>query len=314
LETDVSQLKLITKAEETAFRKDGYLLLRAVLSSSEVAALLAEVLRVVDEANKMGTLVREDHYVFHENSYRIVRILRLTSAFDHLIDYPGYFGKLVSLMGSHIQLMGTEIFVRGEAKDPITNFHTDLGEGLQQILPDDQNAFLQIKTQIFLTDVSVPDSANFVLVPGSHRVRVTDTNELCMVNEVNRRVQSDKRLPEESIQVLAKPGDVLLFPHTLWHAVAPNRSGRTRYSIVFRYGQLALRPHERFDPVLTETHRNLTIRQRRLMCDFGVDNPGPYRPANQDEIINGRQRRRRIVRGLPPVTSQGKAHSTAKTA
>lgn len=308
----MAQLNLITPAEETAFRKDGYLLLRSVLSPSEVAALLAEVLRVVDAANNMGALVREDHYVFHENSYRIVRILRMSSAFDHLIDYPGYFGKLVSLMGSHIQLMGTEIFVRGAAPTPITNFHTDLGQGLQQILPDDENAFLQIKAQLFLTDVSLPDSANFVLVPGSHRSRVTDTNELCMVNEVNRRVQADKRLPENAIQVLAKPGDVLLFPHTLWHAVAPNRSGRTRYSIVFRYGQLALRPHERFDPVLTEPGRSLTTRQRRLLCDFGMDSPGPYRPANQDEIIYGRQSGRKIRRRLSSGTSPDHLHSAAK--
>lgn len=304
------QLNLITPAEEAAFRKDGYLLLRSVLPPTKVASLLAEVIRVVDEANNLGALVREDHYVFHENSYRIVRILRMTPAFDHLIDYPGYFGKLVSLMGSHIQLMGTEIFVRGAAHDPITNFHTDLGQGLQQILPDDENAFLQIKAQIFLTDVSHPDSANFVLVPGSHRLRVTDTNEFCMVNEMNRRVKSGKRLPENAVQVLAEPGDVLLFPHTLWHAVAPNRSGRTRYSIVFRYGQLALRPHERFDPVLTETGRSLTSRQRRLLCDFGMDSPGPYRPADQDEIIYGRQMRRRIGRRSSPGSSQ--LHPPAK--
>jgi hypothetical protein len=307
----VSQLNLITPAEERAFRKDGYLVLRAVLSASKVASLLAEVQRVVAEANRLGTLVREDHYVFHENSYRIVRILRLTSAFDELIDHRGYFGKLVSLIGPHIQVMGTEIFVRGEAHDPITNFHTDLGQGLQQILPDDENAFLQIKAQIFLTDVSDPDSANFVLVPGSHRNRVTDTNELCMVNEVNREVESGKRLPDRAVQVLAKAGDVLLFPHTLWHAVAPNRSGRTRYSIVFRYGQLALRPHERFDPVLTDNSRSLTARQRRLLCDFEMDNPGPYRPVNQDEIIYGR-RKRRTSNHLSSGASRDQLHAVSE--
>ncbi len=80
---------------------------------------------------------------------------------------------------------------------------------------------------------------------------------------------------------------MLLFPNTLWHAVAPNRSGRTRFSIALRYGQIALRPLERFDPVLTDPARKLTARQRRLLGDFGADEPNPYRPLRQDEIIRG---------------------------
>jgi len=283
----VSQLDLITPAENKAFRENGFLLLKSVFPQPEVERLLAEVHRVVEEASSVGAILREEAYVFNKNSFRLVRILRRTRMFDYLIDHAGYFGKLVSLIGFHIQLMGTEIFVRGPSSEAIVNFHTDLGEGLQQILPDDENSFLQIKMQIFLTDLSEPDSGNFVLVPGSHRVRVKDTDEFCTVKSINREIGADGQLPEKTLQVLAKPGDVLFFPHTLWHAVAPNRSGRTRYSIVLRYGQLAMRPYERFDPVLTDPTRELTKRQRRLLSDFGMENPGPYRPANQAEIIYG---------------------------
>jgi len=285
----VSQLDLITPAENKFFREQGFLLLKSVFTQAEVAPLLAEVNRVVNDAANVGAILREEAYVFNKNSFRLVRIFRQSTMFDHLIDHPGYFGKLVSLIGPHIQLMGTEIFVRGPSSEAIVNFHTDLGEGLQQILPDDHNFFLQIKMQIFLTDLSEADSGNFMLVPGSHRIRVTDTDEYCTVKSMNRQIGPDGQLPENAQQVLAKPGDVLFFPHSLWHAVAPNRSGRTRYSIVLRYGQLALRPYERFDPVLTDTRREFTRRQRRLLGDFGIDNPGPYRPANQAEIIYGAQ-------------------------
>jgi hypothetical protein len=281
----MSELHSITPTEERFFRENGYLLLRSVFSPSEVASLLAEVSRLVNDANSIGAVLPEEHYVLNKNSYRLFRILRLSTAFDHLIDHPGYFGKLVSLIGAHIQLMGTEIFVRGDSPEPITNFHTDLGEGLQQILPNNENAFLQVKAQIFLTDLSAPDSSNFVLVPGSHRMRVTDTNEYCMVNDFNRQVGTDGELPARSLQILAKPGDVLLFTHTLWHAVARNCSGRTRYSLVFRYGQLALRPFERFDPVLSDSTRMFTRRQRRVLGDLGIDSPGVYRPSKQSEII-----------------------------
>lgn len=279
----VSPIELMTQDEERAFRKDGFLLLRSVISPSEVASLLVEVDRLVREASRTGGVLREDYY--HENSYKLVRLLRLSAAFDNLIDHPGYFGKLVSLIGSHIQLMGTELFVRGAAREAITGFHTDLGAGLQKILPDDENAFLQVKIQIFLTDLSAPDSGNFALIPGSHRKRVAESNDLCMVDELNRQIGPAGELPTGSVQVLAKPGDVLLFPHSLWHAVGPNRAGPTRYSIAFRYGQMALRPLERFDPVLTDPRRTLTARQRRVLGDLGMENSSPYRPLNQDEII-----------------------------
>src|SRR5512140_1389059 len=275
----------LTPEENAELRERGYLLLRSVIPPAEVQPLLAEVDRLVCEANETGAMLREPYY--HEASYKLVRVLRQSSAFDGLIDHPGYFGRVVSLIGTHLQLMGVEIFVRGAAPGTITGFHTDLGRGLQQVLPDGENAFLQVKAQLFLTDLSQPDSSNFALVPGSHRRRVRASNDLCMIDEINRHIGPSGDLPPGAVQVLARPGDVLLFPNTLWHAVAPNRAGRTRFSIALRYGQISLRPLERFDPVLTDPARKLTARQRRLLGDFGADEPNPYRPLHQDEIIRG---------------------------
>jgi hypothetical protein len=284
--SDSPPLEPVTPAEERRFRREGYLLLRSAVPPARAASLLAEVDRLVRDANDLGTVLREPYY--HEKSYKLVRILRLSAAFDELIDHPAWFGKLVSLMGPYIQLMGSEIFVRGASQGTITGFHTDLGAGLQQVLPTADNKFLQIKMQLFLTDLSRPDSSNFALIPRSHRRRVLVSNELCMVDDLNRQIAPDGMLPPGALQILAKPGDVLMFPHSLWHAVAPNRSGRTRYSITLRYGQTALRPLERFDPVLTDPNRALTPRQRRLLGDFGNEDPNPYRPAKQVDLIYGR--------------------------
>jgi len=286
-------LDLITPAENAFFRENGYLHLRGVFPEPEVARLRAEVLRLEGEAERLGALLPEEQYVSNENSYRLFRILRLSTEFDSLIDHPGYFGKMVSLIGPHLQLMGTEIFVRGESHPNITNFHTDLGPGFQQILPTADNAFLQVKMQIFLTDLPRPNGGNFVVVPGSHLVRVTDSDDFCKVNVINREFGPEDDFPERARQILTAPGDVVMFAHTLWHAVAPNRSGRVRYSIALRYGQLGLRPLERFDPVLSDPRRNLTARQRRVLGDLGDDSPGAYRPTNQDAIIYGSDDRRR---------------------
>jgi len=282
------ELRLISKKEEAFFRAEGYLLLKRVVSPGEVNTLVSEVNRLVEEAAKNSKVLREAYY--DPNSYKLDRIFRLSPAFDNLIDHPKYFGKLVSLIGTHIQVMGAEIFVRGPSKGIITGFHTDLGPGLQRIVSSDDNPFLQIKAQLFLTDLSTPDRGNFALMPGSHRRRVTGSDQDCYIIDINRQIGPDGELPSGSLQILAKPGDVLLFPHSLWHAVAPNRFGVTRKSITIRYGQAALRPLERYDPILAGDDRKLTPRQRRLLGDWGNDTKGPYKPHDQTEIIYGSKR------------------------
>jgi len=284
----MSALMPITADEDRQFREEGYLLLPAVLSPDETVALRDEVDRLVVEANRLGSILREPYY--HEGSYKLIRVLRLSTAFDALIDHPGYFGRLVSLIGPYLQLMGSEIFVRGVSPGTITGFHTDLGPGLQKVLPDDENPLLQVKVQLFLTDLSEPNASNFALIPGSHRRRATDSDDLGMIKDLNRRIGPDGELPPGTLQILARPGDALLFPHSIWHAVAPNRAGRTRYSIALRYGQTALRPLERFDPLLADESRTFTPRQRRLLGDFGLEDPTPYRPAHQEELIFGTAR------------------------
>jgi hypothetical protein len=281
----MSDLVYLEPKDLEAFNQNGYILLREVLSKSAVKSLLNEVNSLVDSANEEGTIFHEEYY--HEKSYKLGRILRLTESFDHLIDHPGYFGKIVSLIGSHLQMMGTEIFVRGSAQDTITKFHTDLGAGMQALLPVNGAPYLQIKAQIFLTDLSQPYSSNFTVIPGSHVKPVPENNPLCHIDHLNKQIGPDGQLPKEALQILAKPGDVLLFPHTLWHSVAPNYSKNIRKSICFRYGQLALRSLERFDPILSDSTRKLTVRQRRVLGDLGGGTPSAYRPEGQDEIIRG---------------------------
>ena len=255
-------------------------MLPGVLDPESVHQLLDDVKILVKESVQRGMELHEEYY--HADSYKLNRILRSTSAFDHLIDHPGYFGRLLSLIGTHIQLMGSEIFVRGASPELITGFHTDLGAGLQQVIPKADSSFLQIKVQIFLTDLSMPDRSNFMLVPGSHCWRVQSSDELGMVHAMNASPPA-----VETIQVLASPGDAILFPHSLWHAVAANPFGPTRYSISLRYGQLALRPLEAFHTVLTDPTREFTTRQRRILGDLGDKFPSPYRPLNQEKIVAG---------------------------
>jgi hypothetical protein len=281
----MTNLVPITLQEERQFREQGYLLLRGVLDRTAVSTLLEEIDRLVAAAQSRDATFHEPYY--HECSYKLLRALRLSRRFDALIDHPDWLGRLVSLMGPYIQLMGAEIFVRGAAEGAITGFHTDLGPGLRQMLPTATGPYWQIKAQVFLTDLSEPDSSNFMLIPGSHLLAAGATGPLCLIDALNAPMMAAGQPPAEAVQVRCAPGDVLLFPHSLWHGVAPNRSGRTRYSLSLRYGQLALRPLERFDPVLVDPNARLTARQRRLLGDLGQESPSPYRPVSQEAILMG---------------------------
>ncbi len=276
----MSTLSLMTPDEKERFFHDGYLCIPDVLTPDQVETLKAHVQDIVQDALATKTELREA--VYHSGSFKVDNALKRSNVFDFLIDHPKVFGKLVSIIGNHIQLMGSEIFVRGPSEQAITGFHTDLGEAMQQILPTQDNLMIQVKAQFFLTDLSTPDTSNFVVIPGSHRQRVPTPNVDCMVDHIN-----DGTVPKNARQILAKPGDVVIFPWTLWHAVGPNRTDRTRFSVTLRYGQLALRSIEDFDPVLREEGRMLTARQRRVLGDVGPAPSSYWKPARQHEVIHG---------------------------
>lgn len=270
---------------EEAMKTEGCALIQAAIPRETADELCAEVHALVNEARETGDLFHEPYY--HENSFKVVRALRRTSRLDSLIDNPSWFEPLISLMGCHIQLMDVECFVRGSSDVHITGFHTDLGPGMQQLVPAAGQLFLEIKAQLFLTDLPEPDSGNFAYIPGSHLELPVRSDSFCGIEALNREIGPDGSLPAAAKQIQCMAGDVLLFPHSLWHAVAPNRTGRTRFSISLRYGQLALRPLERFSPILANANRPLSPRQRRLLGDFGDDGASPYRPTNQEAIMRG---------------------------
>ena len=274
----------LTDDERSTFMRDGYLIIRNVLSAEEVDHLRRRAERLAKMGEVTNAVLREELY--HRNSYKLTNVFNMTRDFDFLLDHPRVFGKLVSLIGWHIQLMGCELFIRGPSETQlITGFHTDLGQAQQQILPTPENLMLQVKAQFFLTDLSAPDSGNFLLIPGSHVWRVADQNPDCLIGPVNDSVREGKNEFGYQ-QVLVQPGDVLIFPWSLWHAVGPNTSGRTRVSVTLRYGQLALRPIDNHDTALRDERSGLTPRQRRVLGDVG---PGHnyWKLPDQRDVISG---------------------------
>jgi len=242
-----------TPDERLHWQKQGYLLLPGALAAREVA----EILGAVD-----GLLAEEEAAALRPQggtgqAGKLDRAVERTAALDGLLDHPAVFGKIVAFLGPYLQVLGSEIFVRrpGPGTEPLLAWHTDGGPALAGFSTVPEGPVLQLKAQFFLTDTAEPDGGNFLFVPGSHRRRFP---------------QKSPTSPRGAVQLLARPGDVLLFPWSLWHAVAPNRSGRVRKSVTLRYGPLWARPYD-YERLPAAVLERLSPRRRRLFGDLGPE-------------------------------------------
>ena len=138
----------------------------------------------------------------------------------------------MGLMGPYLQLMGTQIYVRPAGREADFRWHTDAGRSLQQIRVTEDSLPLNFKVQFFLTDIPALDRANFCLVPGSHRHEFPEAGFAAGTD------------PAGAIQLRVQAGDAAIFPHNLWHSVAPNHGDAVRRSVTFRYGQMWCRPYD----------------------------------------------------------------------
>lgn len=254
-------------ALRTSWDANGLLHLPGALSPTEVATLRDSLnLLLTDVADANG------------NSTRIDNVFEQTSALDGLLDHPVVLPWLVDLLGTRFTLLGSEVYLRHASDETIHGLHMDGGPSLWRVVLDPSSVCLTLKVQYFLTDVEAPDNGNFVYVPGSHRRRPLEVSD----DEVLFPATAER----DSVQLLAQAGDAVLFPWSLWHGVAPNRYGRTRESVILRFGQLWCRPNDNWGPS-PEMLERMTPRQRRLIGSLPADAPplAWYFPPDQDQII-----------------------------
>lgn len=247
-----------------AYETLGFVHLRGVLNCGEIAratALIDDLVRRL-ASPEVALQFRES-----EHTLRIRNVLVEEPGLAFLVDHHGTLPVLLELLGPYLTLIASEVFVRSMTEKPMVRFHTDGGPGMQQIAVDPAGRALCLKVQFFLTDVSTADSANFMAVVGSHRLRPAICDPNCWVEEANSYLDVDQ-MPPGGMQIIAQAGDAIVFPHSLWHGVAPNRSGRIRKSVILRYGHMWQRPfdHAEYPACLLN---GLTELQRRLLGDLG---------------------------------------------
>lgn len=277
--------KPLSDADLERYRRDGYLHLRAAFDPAEVR----RGQRLVQDAYEARTPTITTHVSFTDRSHTV----RVRDAVAHhprlaeFLDHPALIGPLVSVLGPSVQILGTEIFIRSTHDAPLESWHTDGGEYLQRVRLTEASLSLQVKAQVFLSDTSDGDDCgNFLLIPGSHRRLPETTIPTCYIDELNEPFERGV-MPRDMVTVRAEPGDVLIFPYSLWHAVARNVR-RPRRTLIFRYGHLWHRPHDYLTQP-PEVLEGMSPRLRRMFGDFG-DDPHPtdyYKPNHQLSVMAG---------------------------
>jgi ectoine hydroxylase-related dioxygenase (phytanoyl-CoA dioxygenase family) len=256
------------------WEEQGFLFLPQALQPSETATLLRAVDAVLE--SKHGRIFSQDSGVGERTrAFKVANAVTETDALDALIDHPSIFPLLLAFLGPYLQTMGTEIFVRlpGSGQEPLIDWHRDGGTAMGNLAATPAIPILQLKAQFFLTDLGEPDAGNFMLVPGSHRVPFP------------ARGLAPGATPTGAIQLMAQPGDAVLFAWSLWHAVAPNRVGRARKSIAIRYGPMWSRPYD-YERLPRRVLERMTPRRRRLFGDLGRGaHPSSYFYPDDDEHL-----------------------------
>ena len=116
---------------------------------------------------------------------------------------------------------------------------------------------MSLKVAFWLSDVSVPDRGNMLIVPGSHERNTLPRPE---------RPALGFDAPAGAVPLLASAGDALIFDRRLWHSRSDNLSQHTRRAIFLAYSYRWVRPRDDFgiDPSSKRFRRLSPVRRQLL--------------------------------------------------
>ena len=273
-------MQTLTKAQRSQWAADGYLHLKGVLNSDEVAFFSEQIDRFRALPGFEPSDLPRGHYGWLPHAADLDtegfmdrrHLLDYHDAFVELIDRPNVFDLIVDIMGPYLLLSMTQAIVR-PSTDAFPGYtHTDGGEALRYVRVTETSRPIAMKAMYLLSDVDQEDSGNFTVFPGSHMRPFPD---------------SEERWPHPhapgAAQLMGEAGDCYLFTHSIWHGPAPNRSGKARKTLLYNYCQMFARGYD--FAVSAKVPVGCTPRQRRLLGDLGYDfRPGAYFYAPRDQV------------------------------
>lgn len=194
--------------------RDGYALVRGVLSSADIEALREAVDRVFEEP-------RFQRNRYHE--FIAVRLFETAEIFEELLTREPLISLVESVLGDDCHIIAQNV-LRNTSAHRLADFHVDdllifpSGDEMPRHDPRMQIPVHVLGVQIPLTDLESIEYGPSQYVPGSHASGKRPNDPL--------EPEFEGRGPDT---VLCRAGDIYLHNGQCWHRGLPNRSDRTRY-------------------------------------------------------------------------------------
>jgi ectoine hydroxylase-related dioxygenase (phytanoyl-CoA dioxygenase family) len=221
LTTTPTASRVMTAEEREQFERDGFVIVRDVLTPEEVAYYAAALDRVYAEHEAMDKLGPD-------RSLHKLSAVASCPELAGLIDHPKAFPLVWGMLGWNVHIYHSHLDVHPPIDVPKPfrfEWHQDGGRQNREIETNPRPR-LSVKLAFWLSDVSEPGRGNFKVVKGSH-----------LANRIDGPPRRDMEWPdpEGAMEVCANPGDAVFFDRRIWHARSNNYSQLTRKVAFFGY-------------------------------------------------------------------------------
>jgi phytanoyl-CoA dioxygenase PhyH len=239
----------MTPEEKFLFDLEGYLVIKQVLSSAEVAALNA----IADRKAPALSEGRRYHRVFRASAWG--------PQYQALIDHPRIVPYLVALVGSRFRLDhdfcifmakgGTGQELHGGESDENPDHWYKYRDGVMR------NGLTVVT---FCLSHAKDGDGGFCCIPGSHKSHFAAS--------LAADVRSYMRRPHYVVQPPLEAGDAVIFTEALIHGTAPWTANHERRALLYKYspGHSAWM-NEYYDAV---EYTGLTEQQKRILAPPSV--------------------------------------------
>jgi phytanoyl-CoA hydroxylase len=222
----------ITPEQRETFERDGYIILRGVLTPEKVQSL-----REAADRAEQRWLANPDR-IGDDDPYlrRVEPVIEYGDEFVDLLDDEAFFPLIREILGSGIAILDTSYFITppGKGWGSTSDWHID--EALTG--PEAAPVPLMSKVSIPLTDIRTIDDGPTAVIPGSHRRTYND----------NPPVPEDPRNLNGIVPMLMSPGDAVIFHGRIYHAAMPNVGGQTRRVLHYNYGHIWMKTWPGHEP------------------------------------------------------------------
>jgi len=225
----VSEEREIRKAEQIQFENQGFLYLPQLMSPALTGRVKAAYQRAQDD--QLAPLMASEKRAL----YDVAQLLDTDPVFSELAVLPALLPYLLATVGDDIQLIQASARLFPPGKTFTAPWHSDMANTLGIDLA--HSAHFHIKVHFYFEDLQ-PNQGCLAFLPGTHR----------LPRERDRPRPHDIDAQKDSVIIVPKAGDAVLFNTHCLHMCLDNTSMADRRTLIYAYSHFWVKQQENAYP------------------------------------------------------------------